>query len=226
MLTFVVSLSIAADNKPATTPKADDKKDAPEKKELIHAAGKAAPGVLVIRVSCGGKTDYTDLSGVTWSADQVYSKGKKWGVDADFRTSARKGVTFPTTDAPGIYTNERDNMNWYRFDVPNGKYTVRLHHCETWEGASKPGQRSFGVKVQGKVVLKDLDLVRDVGFMKPFVKEVKDVEVTDGKLMVEFIHPPVHQHPQVNAIEVIGEQAATDKPTEKKVAPEKQKEAP
>ena len=174
-------------------------------KDLIHAAGVAAPGKLVIRVNCGSEKEYTDLSGVVWSADQMYSKEKKWGA-SDGKTATREGMTIPGTDAPGIYLSERYYLNNYRFDVPAGKYTVRVHLCETWEGASQPGVRSFGVKVQGNVVLKDFNLAGDVGFMKPYVKEVKDVEVTaDGKLMVEFVHPPVHQHPLVNAIEVIGQ---------------------
>ncbi len=174
-------------------------------KDLTHAAGEAAPGKLVIRVNCGAKEDYKDLSGVVWSADQMYSKDKKWGA-SDGRTDTRQGVTISGTDAPGIYLCERSNLANYRFDVPAGKYTVRVHFCETWEGASQPGQRGFGVKIQGNVVLKDFDCVREVGFLKPYVKEVKDVEVTaDGKLVVEFIHPPVHQHPMVDAIEVIGQ---------------------
>ena len=59
--------------------------------------------------------------------------------------------------------------------------------------------------MQKDLVIKDIDCSRDVGFLKPYVKEVKDVEVSDGKLIVEFIHPPEHQHPMVDAIEVVGQ---------------------
>ena len=108
-------------------------------KDLPHAAGVAAPGKLVIRVNCGAKEEYKDLSGVVWSADQMYSKDKKWGASGNAsRTDTRQGVTIVGTDAPGIYLCERSNLANYQFDVPAGKYTVRLHFCETWEGAASP----------------------------------------------------------------------------------------
>ena len=211
MLAFVVSVAVAAEDKPAPTSKADDKKDAPEKKELIHAAGTAAPGAIVIRVNCGAKEDYTDLSGVIWSADQIYSKEKKWGVDADLRTLSSQRCDLPHHGRSGhLHLRARQHE-----ELPVRRAQWQVHGAppplRDLGSASKPGQRHFGVKIQGNVVLKDIDFVRDVGFMKPFVKEVKDVEVTDGKLLVEFIHPPEHQHPQVNAIEVIGQQDAPEK---------------
>ena len=175
---------------------------------MSHAAGAAAAGKLVIRVACGQSKDYTDLSKVVWSADQKYSKDKKWGWSGNDKTASREkeGVEIPGTDAPGLYLTERYYMDNYRFDVPNGKYTVRVHMCETWEGSSKVGQRSFGLKIQDKVVQPvGFDLVKEVGFRKPCVSETKDVEVSDGKLIVHFIDNGKHQHPLVNGIEVIGQ---------------------
>ena len=197
-------------DKPA--PPVDKKAPEVDKKApatVTHAAGAAAPGKLVIRVACGQDKDYTDLSKVVWSADQKYSKDKKWGYEGIDRTSHRnkEGLTeMPGTDAPELYLHERWHMDNYRFDVPNGKYTVRIHMCETWSGASKPGGRTFGLKIQDKVVQPvSFDLVKEVGYRKPYVRETKDVEVTDGKLVVHFIENGRDQHPLVDGIEVIGQ---------------------
>ncbi len=210
-LTWAASSTPATPTPPAVkpAPKAPVVKPAPATDKVTHAAGVAAPSKLVIRVACGQDTDYTDLSKVVWSADQKYSKDKKWGYVGIDRTSHRKkeGVTeIPGTDAPELYLNERWHMDNYRFDVPNGTYTVRVHMCETWKGASKPGGRTFGLKIQDKEVQPvSFDLVKEIGFCKPYVSQTKDVVVSDGKLIVKFIENGRDQHPLVDGIEVIGQ---------------------
>ena len=67
------------------------------------------------------------------------------------------------TDIATIYETERYSMDSYKFTVPNGKYTVRLHFAETYEGIYGPGERVFSVSLQGKEVLKDIDPFKDAG---------------------------------------------------------------
>ncbi|HWB58065.1 MAG TPA: malectin domain-containing carbohydrate-binding protein, partial [Chthoniobacteraceae bacterium] len=73
-------------------------------------------------------------------------------------------------------------------------------------GARKPGLRVFGIKIQGQLVADKMDLSGNPegGWLVPFVKEYKDIEVTDGKLLVEpFAENDKDQHPTVEAYEVI-----------------------
>ena len=97
------------------------------------------------------------------------------------------------TDIPRIYETERYSMGSYKFTVPNGKYTVRLHFAETYEGITAPGERVFSVSLGGQVILKDLDLFKAVGSLKPLVKEYKGVSVENGQVVIGFT--PEHREP-------------------------------
>jgi outer membrane protein assembly factor BamB len=67
-------------------------------------------------------------------------------------------------------------------------YTVRLYFAEP--ELLKPGERVFGVAVQGRQVLKDFDIVKEAGGPnRGVVKEFCDIEVT-GDLTVEFAGLP------------------------------------
>ncbi|HWB58066.1 MAG TPA: malectin domain-containing carbohydrate-binding protein [Chthoniobacteraceae bacterium] len=173
---------------------------------MKHAAAVVPPGKLVIRANLGCVADYTDESGVVWSADRMYpeKKGKQaaappvpaaqpgeivWGglgrEPRGGRQHTRIGLVIQGTDAPFIYDSERDKEGQFEFDVPNGKYTVRVHLCETWDGGVKPGSRPFAIDIQGKTVDPHIEIAPEAGgWMKPLVKEYKDIEVTDGKLLV------------------------------------------
>jgi len=65
-----------------------------------------------------------------------------------------------------------------------GTYTVRLHFAEPDDLA--PGERVFDVALQGRVVLKNFDVVREAGGpMRPVVKNFEGVRVDDD-LSVTF----------------------------------------
>ena len=174
---------------------------------MKHAAAVVPAGKLVLRINFGCPIDYTDLSGIVWTADRVYAKENGFGALGG-RPGQRINLTVQGTDAPFIYSSERDKEGAARFDVPNGKYTVRIHFCETWDGARPPGKRIFGIKIQGEQVADHMDLSGnpDGGWLVPFVKEYKDIKVTDGKLLVEpFAQNDKDQHPSVEAYEIIAQ---------------------
>ena len=170
---------------------------------MKRASADVPAGKLVIRVNLGCSVDYTDLSGVVWSADRDYAKDTKWGA-LDGRSHYRTNLTILGTDAPYIYDSERDKEGKYRFDVPNGTYTVRVHMCESWEGAKQANIREFGFKVQGKELVNKMDIAGAAGgWLIPLVKEFKDIAVTDGKLVIEpFSNNNRDQHPSIEAYEV------------------------
>jgi len=157
---------------------------------------------FVLRVDCGAFESHKDKLGNVWSADQELGAGKTWGAD-DGMTIEREGVGITGTDLVRIYETERYSMGSYKFTVPNGKYTVRLHFAETFEGIVGPGQRVFSVSVPGQEMLKDLDLFKTVGFLKPLVKEYKGVPVENGQLVIGFT--PNVENPQICGIEILAE---------------------
>jgi hypothetical protein len=158
---------------------------------------------VLYRVNCGDDRAYTDNAGVKWAPDQVYTAAGKWGaLGGD--TVRRTLKTIPGAQAPEVYLTERWGMSGYRFDIPNGKYTLRLHFAETFDGITGPGQRVFTVTVQGKPALANFDVFKAAGgFAKPVVKEFRGVAVTDGKLLIQFTQEP--EAPEINGIEIIAE---------------------
>ena len=157
---------------------------------------------FVLRVDCGASDPYKDKLGNVWAADQELEAGKTWGAD-DGMTLDRPEVGITGTEIPRIYETERYSMDSYKFTVPNGKYTVRLHFAETFEGITGPGERVFSVSVPGQEVLKDLDLYKTVGPLKPLVKEYKGVSVENGQLVIGFT--PNIENPQICGIEILAE---------------------
>jgi hypothetical protein len=157
---------------------------------------------FVLRVDCGASESYKDKAGNVWSADQELGTGKTWGADGGM-TLDREGVGITGTDLVRIYETERYSMGSYQFTVPNGKYTVRLHFAETFEGIQGPQERVFSVSVPGQPLLKDLDLFKTVGFLKPLVKEYKGVSVENGQLVIGFT--PNIENPQICGIEILQE---------------------
>jgi hypothetical protein len=168
-----------------------------------QATRAGAGGKFALRVSAGAEKDYVDQAGVKWLADQPYTAAAKFGaLGGD--TVRRDLKTIPGTKAPDVYLTERWGMTGYRFDVPNGAYTVRLHFAETWNDILSSTPRVFSVKINGRDALKDFDVMKSAGgFAKPIVKEFKGVEVTDGKVMVEFV--TASEAPEINGIEILGE---------------------
>jgi hypothetical protein len=171
---------------------------APKGPALPPVVGKAVEGKFALRVNCGGR-DYTDKNNVKWSADQAYNATRKYG----YITAQGVGATasHPMDALDPLYSTERWGMTSYRFDVPDGKYTVRLHMAEIYDVVAAPGVRVFGISLQGKTVVEKFDPTKEAGFGKVTVKEFKDVTVSDGKLVIGF--EKIAEFPTIQAIEVL-----------------------
>ena len=110
-------------------------------------------------------------------------------------------------------------MDSFSWQIPNGKYIIKLHFCETFDGIGGPGDRVFSYKVQDKE-FKDFDVWKKTGGpQRPYIETV-GVDVTDGKLHVVFT--PKVENPQINGIEIIPLEKAS---AEDKAAAEKSKAA-
>jgi hypothetical protein len=99
-----------------------------------------------------------------------------------------------------IYRAERYSMTGFSYPVPNGKYTVKLHFCETFEGIAGPGERVFSFNVEGHD-FKNFDVWAKTGGHQRAYIETVPVEVTDCKLDVTFT--PKVENPEINGIEIL-----------------------
>ncbi|MBT3200707.1 MAG: hypothetical protein HN350_12415 [Phycisphaerales bacterium] len=156
----------------------------------------------VYTVNCGSDAAYVDAAGTTWLADQDKDDDISWGaIGGD--VVLREEIEIPGTQAPNVYLNERYDMAGYVFTLKPGKYTVRLHFAETYDGIADSGERIFDVSINKKVVLKDFDVFKEAGGAnKPVIKEFKGIEVTE-KLAIEF--EAIEQNPEINGIEILAE---------------------
>ena len=108
-------------------------------------------------------------------------EGPDGGKYAGFPNNAMED----TEDDP-LYQTVRYDVSAYYLDVANGTYTVTLKLCEPHY--QEAGRRVFGATVQGKQVFDQLDLFAKVGQNRALDYPVKDVEVTDGRLVIDFVH--------------------------------------
>ena len=150
----------------------------------------------VIRIKAGKSEPVKDAEGNVWLADQGFEGGQ---------TIERPDIQIANTKSPDLYRAERYSMDSFSWPVPNGKYIVKLHFAETFEGITGPGERVFSFNVQGNE-FKDFDVwVKAGGALKAYIETVP-VEVTDGKIKVTFT--PKVENPQICAIEIIPQSAA------------------
>ncbi len=150
-----------------------------------------APAAKTIRIKAGKTETVKDAEGNVWLADQGFDGGQ---------TIERPDIQIANTKSPDLYRAEHYSMNSFSWPVPNGKYLVKLHFAETFDGISGPGQRVFSFNVQGQE-FKDFDVwVKAGGPLKAYVETVP-VDVTDGKIKVTFT--PMIENPQICAIEIV-----------------------
>jgi hypothetical protein len=178
---------------------------------LVQAAAAQGEQVL-LRVNCGAVEDYVDGAGQTWVADRVMSETTRWGAVGG-ETVRRGDIELGDTQAPGVYLTERYAMETYEFRVPPGRYSLRLHFAETYEGITRGGERVFSVAVNDEVVAENLDpWAEGGGFGMPVVKALEPVQIGEEPLRIGF--RPNVQSVEINGIELVAldvtaDQAAT-----------------
>jgi beta-galactosidase len=109
-------------------------------------------------VSAGAVVQYTDPDSVVWVEDREHTSGA-WGAVGG-TTGVSSEWTDGSTEDP-LYQTYRAGMTAYRFDVPDGRYEVRLRFAEPTQ--TKKGKRVFSVLLQDEPLCRDLDLVATAG---------------------------------------------------------------
>jgi len=170
----------------------------------LIAQGTIAQAKFALRVSAGDPKAYTDKAGNVWQPDKEYKKGGGYGFVGGDTIDRGADIKIAGTDDSKLYQTEHWSMDSFIAEVPDGKYTVRMHFAETYEGIESEGPRVFDVKLQGDVVLKDFDIQKTApGVQKAVVKQFKGITVSNGILQIDFVSKL--QNPEINGIEIVAE---------------------
>ena len=163
---------------------------APPAGAVSAPAAAPVPTFAPVHIKAGASAPFTDPAGVVWLAGAGFADGE---------TVDREDAQIANTTNPGLYRSERYSMTAFSYPVPNGKYTVKLHFCETYDGITGPGQRVFSFNVAGHE-FKDFDVFAKAGGALRAYVETVPVEVADGKLDITFTSNV--ENPQINGVEI------------------------
>lgn len=156
---------------------------------------KAAKGYRYLyRINCGGD-EYVDSYRQVWQQDNMlYSSSwsEKFEDMHPYQASQRRSYdpVYGTKDA-ALFQHFRFGRHQlqYRFALPNGKYRVELYFVEPWHGTgganNLQAQRVFDVAFNGETLIDDLDIWSMAGH-DAALKQVVEVEVKDGSLLIDF----------------------------------------
>jgi enterochelin esterase-like enzyme len=88
----------------------------------------AASAGKIIRIRAGSSESFKDSAGNVWEAERGFEGGQTIDRDPD--------LAIANTKDPGLYRSEHYSMDSFACNLPNGKYLVKLHFAETFEGIS------------------------------------------------------------------------------------------
>lgn len=196
----------------------DNLPPAPDAAALVADARpitRAEPGqTYLYRVNAGGP-EVSDAEGHVWQGDRHLTPGAAWGWtswadaygDLDPALGSRRLTYDPIagSDEQALfhtYRFGRDQLR-YSFTVPDGDYDIELYFAEPWYGRTgidATGWRVFDVAVNGRTVIKDLDIFKEAGFAHALKKVVR-ARSRDGKLVISFPHVEVGEA-EISAIAV------------------------
>lgn len=146
---------------------------------------------------------FTDHRGDIWQPDNHYVGGRH----ADHK---RKVGGTPDAD---LYSGERYGHFHYVIPVAPGSYTVNLHFAETWYSLNGvgpenggPGTRVFSVFCNGLALIRNLDLIKEVGPYQALKRSFRGIRPdSQGKIFLSF--SPQRDYALVKAIEILDEAA-------------------
>lgn len=131
-----------------------------------------------IKINCAGPAALDYLPEVKWSPDTEYGS-----MDGTVR-SYDSSLAINGTDEDIVYQTEMFWLAGYKVRVPDGNYDVKLMFAENYFDA--PNARIFDVYLEHNKVVSNLDIYNLVGRNTALVKEIKNIQVNDGDLEIQF----------------------------------------
>ena len=146
----------------------------------------------------------TGLMGLIWrtrilgpNISQLAQAGweQPWAVPATAQSEAGPvggkpanyaGAAIAGTENDVVYQTCRFDTRGYDLEIPNGRYQVTLQFCEPHFNAA--GKRVWDVTLQGRKVIKRLDIFAKAGKFTALDYSFDNVKVTDGRLKIGFTY--------------------------------------
>jgi len=153
-----------------------------------------------IRINCGGDR-YTDTDGNLWLADQtcVDVEGT-WGAIAGVAEYEKNVAITGSRDVPLFQTN-RVGAEGYYFEVPAGRYRVRLGLYDPSFATASSSVREFDIRLEGKTVEKGWRFAGEAESRKAVWKEYETTVKGKEGLLIKFDRER-YSHSIICAIEV------------------------
>ncbi len=163
---------------------------------------------------CLGRQDYMDSRGRAWRPGTEFITRLGFGVDTVERCwwhRRRSMYIGGTTDAEiyryGVHAPEF----WANLTVAPGIYRVRLHWADTpetpWverEGKWEPVSRPTTVFINGRMVIENLQVRKEVGTFRACTREFRDIHPENGVIELRFRSTPGHEA-MIQAAEIVPE---------------------
>ncbi|PIY65432.1 hypothetical protein COY91_02380 [Candidatus Shapirobacteria bacterium CG_4_10_14_0_8_um_filter_39_15] len=111
-----------------------------------------------------------------WKADMGYTDGQTYSVTNPIAN----------TNDQALYQTERYNMSAYRFNIPNGNYSVTLKFAEIYFMCNKINCRLFNVTIENQMVLINFDIFKEAGALYKAIDKTFITNVSDGQLNINF----------------------------------------
>jgi PKD repeat protein len=166
--------------------------------ELVYEAQleiiKGDSSKVEIRLIADGNYDEVNIFLNTGSNNDEMYEGDLYLSDTKFNSYFNSGTTANTNTAASdipIFQSHRfaPSLN-YSIPVPNGVYTVKTFHNETYFGlhgpSGQPGRRVFTISLEGQVVKNNFDLFVE-NQNQPTTLVFENIVVTDGMLNLDML---------------------------------------
>lgn len=143
----------------------------------------------ILFIKCGGP-EFVDDGGVVWQTDAGLSKAATYGDISGY------GRTL----LPPLYSSGRSSRHGpieYHLPLPLGFYTVSFYFMERYQ--RQVGGSVFDVEAEGVTIVKDLDVVEQVGVGNP-LKISRDIGLYDG--ILDIIVRPTRGIASVSGISI------------------------
>lgn len=110
----------------------------------------------IVRINCGGTTDFIDWNSFVWSADGGFAGG------CSIESSLEVIQASPTLYDQALYQTARSGRLFsYALSLPPGLYTVHLKFAELW--LKDPGKRPMDIAINGRTIWNSWDPGRVAG---------------------------------------------------------------
>jgi len=174
-------------------------------------------------LNLGAPGDRQDARGNVWFAYPRPRPSKETGLDfkldleptllegGGYSSLNAKATTIENGDPAWLFASWGRGISQYKIpllasDDALTTYTVKLYFADL-DADAKPGNRVFDVRLQGKTVLENFDVVAEAaGPSKALVREFKNISVADQltlELTPKASDPSDAQMPILNAIEIV-----------------------